>query len=230
MTVTPVRSLLCSLSLALAGCSTAATDSAAPSDTSDFQPDSRPLATTLVYECTGLEFVTRVGPGEMALWLEDRYVVLSQVRSASGTKYQEGDLLFWSKGDEAMLEIDGVRYEDCRLNPARAPWEDARRRGVDFRAVGNEPGWYLEIREGENLLLVLAYGTQRVLLDAPRRVALGEERVYSAGEGDRQVRVLVSPAFCTDTMSGESFPSTVSVDWQGQQLQGCGRDLDHPWE
>ena len=220
------RSVL--FTLALAGCTNAATEPTAPAG--DFQPDSRPLATTLVYECTGIEFITRVGPGEMALWLEDRYVVLSQVRSASGTKYQEGDLTFWSKGDTAMLEIDGITYNDCRLNPARAPWEDARRRGVDFRAVGNEPGWYLEIREGKSLLLVFAYGTERLLHEAPSRVELGVERVYSAGEGDAEVRVLISPAMCTDSMSGESFPATVSVDLRGQRLQGCGRDLDHPWE
>mgnify|MGYP001819895105 FL=1 len=223
------RIMFALLAAALAGCTVAATDSAT-SPSGDFQPDTRPMARTLVYECTGLEFITRVGPGEMALWLEDRYVVLSQVRSASGTKYQEGDLIFWSKGDSAMLEVGGVRYEDCRLNPARAPWEDARRRGVDFRAVGNEPGWHLEIREGETLLLVLAYGSRRVLLDTPRRTEQGVEQIYSAGEGDQQVRVNISPTFCTDAMSGESFPFTVSVDWQGEQLQGCGRALDHPWE
>ena len=37
--------------------------------TEDFHPDERPLAKTLVYDCNGFEFVTRLGPGEMALWL-----------------------------------------------------------------------------------------------------------------------------------------------------------------
>ena len=37
----------------------------------------------------------------MAIWLDDRYMILSQVRAASGVKYQEGDTEFWIKGDEA---------------------------------------------------------------------------------------------------------------------------------
>ena len=78
---------------------------------------------------------------------------------------------------------------------------------------GNTKGWVLDFEP-----------------EAPRRVELGVERVYSAGEGDVEVRVLISPAMCTDSMSGESFPATVSVDLRGQRLQGCGRDLDHPWE
>ena len=73
-------------------------------------------------------------------------------------------------------------------------------------------------------------GSRRILLDTPRRVEQNMEEIYSAGEGERSVRVRISPTFCTDPMSGESFPFTVSVDWQGQQLLGCGRALDHPWE
>ncbi len=222
--------LVLALSAGITGCSTSATETTAPAEVQDFQPDTRPMATTLVYECTGLEFITRVGPGEMALWLEDRYVVLSQVRSASGTKYEEGDLVFWSKGGTAILEIDGISYEDCRINPARAPWEDARRRGVDLRAVGNEPGWHLEIHDGQHILLVADYGAQRILLEDPRVIREGPDRIYTAGEGDRQLRVRVSPTFCADTMSDETFPLSVTLDWGDRQLRGCGRDLEHPWE
>ena len=113
---------------------------------SPWVPDPRPLAKTLVYECPDeYEFVARVGPGEMAVWLEGRYLVLSRVRSASGAKYQEGDVVFWLKGDEALLSDGEQQHRNCLLVPARAPWEDARRRGVAFRAVGTEPGWHLEI-------------------------------------------------------------------------------------
>ena len=81
-----------------------------------------PSIRTKVFTCEGLELVTRSGPGEIALYLPERYVELSQVRSASGTKYQGDGILFWNKGDEAMLEVNGVRYTDCRRNPAREFW------------------------------------------------------------------------------------------------------------
>ena len=86
----------------------------------DFQADTRPLGRTLVYECLGYEFLARVGPGEMAVWLQDEYRVLSQVRSASGVKYEEGDVQFWSKGEEAFIRVAGQRYPDCQLAPERA--------------------------------------------------------------------------------------------------------------
>ncbi len=67
-----------------------------------WEPDPRPVSRTLVYQCPGNgapgpEIVTRLGPGEMALWVGDDYLVLSRVRSASGAKYQEGNTLFWLK-------------------------------------------------------------------------------------------------------------------------------------
>lgn len=217
-----------SLLFCLCACAGSETQSTAPA-AEDFQPDSRPMAKTLVYECSGIEFIARVGPGEMALWLEDRYLVLSQVRSASGTKYEEGNIRFWSKGDEALLEIDGLRYTDCRLNHARAPWEDARRRGVNFRALGNEPGWQLEIRDGEHLLFEAYYGAERVLLQNPELEEEPGFRRYRAGEGEQGIEVVVTEEFCTDTMKGEGFPFTVVVDFGGREYFGCGRELDYPW-
>ncbi len=195
----------------------------------DFQPDERPLGKTLVYECTGIEFITRLGPGEMALWLEDRYLILSQVRAASGTKYQEGDIVFWSKGDQVTLELDGVRYADCRLNPARAPWEDARRRGVEFRAVGNEPGWYLEVRGEQHLLFVGDYGSSRHLFTELTATEEGDELHYRGRSASESIAVTVSETFCADSMKGEEFPYTVTVQLNNRIFSGCGRALDYPW-
>jgi membrane-bound inhibitor of C-type lysozyme len=196
----------------------------------DFTPDERPLATTLVYECNGYEFVARLGPGEMALWLEDRYVILSQVRSASGTLYEEGDISFWSKGDEAMLTVAGQNYQNCHLLPERVPWEDARRRGVKFRAAGNEPGWYLEIQGGRQLLFVADYGLQRVMVSDPVEERIDPAHVYHGTTGVDDLRVVIVDVPCFDTMSGDAFPSHVEVTLNGVTYPGCGRSLDYPWE
>ena len=92
-------------------------------DRTNIQTDQRPLATTLVYDCTDYEFVARPGPDEIALWLEDRYIVLPHVRSGSGALYENGDVSFWSKGDEAMLTVAGKSYQNCHLRPSQVPWE-----------------------------------------------------------------------------------------------------------
>ena len=216
--------------LSVTACAAGIDQVATTGDTSDFRPDARPLGKTMVYECGEAEFVTRLGPGEMALWFDDRYLILSQVRAASGTKYQEGDVVFWSKGDEVTLEAAGVRYTNCRLNHARAPWEDARRRGVEFRAVGNEPGWHMEVRGEQNLLFVGDYGATRILFTEIETTQDQEQLHYMAhGEGNR-INVTVTETFCTDTMKGEQFPYTVVIQLNGRSYQGCGHALDHPWE
>mgnify|MGYP003654375749 FL=1 len=152
------------LYLSLTACGSSGPMQSVFSDAGDFRPDDRPLATTLVYDCNGYDFIARLGPGEMAVWLPDRYTVLSQVRSASGTLYEEGDIAFWSKGDDAILTVVDQSYMNCQLQPRRVPWEDARRRGVDFRGVGNEPGWHVEIQAGRQILFVSGYGSERVLV------------------------------------------------------------------
>ena len=220
------RILLISCSILLQACAGAE----ARNGGEDFNPDPRPMSQTLVYECTGIEVIARVGPGEMALWLPDRYLVLSQVRAASGTRYVEGDVTFWIKGEELLLVVGSERYKDCALNRLRAPWEDARRRGVDFRASGNEPGWTLEIKDGRQLLYVGDYGARRLLLENPDRRADESGFVYRASAGDDRIEVRVSHAPCIDSMKGTPFPATVEVQLNGKYYQGCGMALDHPWE
>ena len=204
-------------------------DARRPDPVDDWNPDSRPLGKTLVYECADYEFIARLGPGEMAVWLEDRYLVLSQVRSASGVKYEEGDTVFWMKGAEASLLLDGQRFSDCQLNPARAPWEDARRRGVNFRAVGNEPGWYLEIHREQHLLFVGNYGMQRLMVDDPGEQRQGNMRSYHAVQAGNELQVEIVDESCTDSMKGDHFPSGVLVVLNGRKYRGCGRDMAYPW-
>ena len=78
------------------------------------------------YACPeGFTFRTRTGPGELAVWLPERfagrdggtYRVLGQVRAASGVKYQDGPVTVWTKGlTEARLEVDGEAFE-CHEQP-----------------------------------------------------------------------------------------------------------------
>lgn len=225
-----MRFKLLLLSSLLAACGGQEVRGTQSSSVADWNSDPRPLGKTLVYECADYEFIARLGPGEMAIWLEDRYMILSQVRAASGVKYQEGDTEFWMKGDEASLLLDGQRFSGCQLNAARAPWEDARRRGVEFRAVGNEPGWVLEIQSGDHLLLVGDYGMRRVMLADPGEQAVGDRRLYHAVEKGDDLRVEISAESCIDSMKGNRYPASVLLHLNGVEYRGCGMDLEYPWQ
>jgi putative lipoprotein len=183
----------------------------------------------LVYECGDYDFVTYSGAGQVALYMANDQRVLPQVPAASGAKYSDDEVTFWSHGDEAMLNLGYRKYSQCQLNRRRIPWEAARRRGVDFRAIGQEPGWYLEMTHEQQILFVTGYGGQRLLLPTPEPLLQGEREIYEAADESRQLRVEISLQHCTDSMSGEVFDSSVQVTLDGKHYRGCGETLEHWW-
>ncbi|MBW2335916.1 MAG: MliC family protein [Deltaproteobacteria bacterium] len=100
-----------------------------------------PRTQTYVYECNdGYGFVARIEGENAWLFLPNGTISLPHVRSGSGARYSDGSITFWSKGEAALLETDGNSRRNCRNNRRKAIWEDAKLNGIDFRAVGNEPG------------------------------------------------------------------------------------------
>lgn len=64
------------------------------------------------FECGGgPAFEMRfAGPDTVILTLADGEHTLQRERSASGAKYSGDGIVFWNKGNEALLEIDGVKH------------------------------------------------------------------------------------------------------------------------
>jgi membrane-bound inhibitor of C-type lysozyme len=74
------------------------------------------------YACDGLAFRVEVTRERALLFLPGRASrSLPAVPAASGAKYADGSTLYWSKGDEALLTLDGVEHEGCRVQPLRVP-------------------------------------------------------------------------------------------------------------
>ena len=103
-------------------------------------------------------------------------------------------------------------------------WHRAKLRGVAFRAIGQEPGWLLEIIEGEAFLLVTDYGANRDTYPYVEPLVDEEARRtrYVLAQGP-VIEIRGKP--CTDTMSGESFAVSVTVFLADRDLRGCGRAL-----
>ena len=101
------------------------------------------------YECEDrTEFVTYFHPNadEITVFLLDRTVRLPQVKAASGTRYSDGNISYWSKGDGVLLEKGDGTTIKCREIRRKSIIEDAKLRGVEFYGRGNEPGWKLALR------------------------------------------------------------------------------------
>ena len=94
-----------------------------------------------------------------------------------------------------------------------APWDNARQRGVDFRAIGQ-------------ILFVYNYGANRLEFPAAAPTRSDDDRlVYQTSNGVETLTVTITPDPCTDIMSGEPFEHSVSVSLNGEDYRGCGRDL-----
>ena len=126
--------------------------------------------------------------GELALWLPQRfgrpYEVLSREEATHGSSYL-GDGIHLRPSGDTILKVDGKTYVDCRLDQRQSVWEHAKLSGVDFRGTGNEPGWYIEIRndletrDGKRIRFVFDYGQQEAVLHAPDPDKCGSQTSFS---------------------------------------------------
>jgi uncharacterized lipoprotein YbaY len=161
---------------------------------------------------------------------ERRYGVRATITDAEGRMH-------WSTTQAEPVLTQGGASEGVvillrqvgRLEPEGrgSVWEVARRRGVDFRATGNEPGWWLEIAEGERIAFATDYGATRVVAPAPppRVEAAAARTTYHAVAEAHDLAVVIEARPCRDDMSGEAFEAAVTVTLDGRVHRGCGRAL-----
>lgn len=191
----------------------------------DHNQETSSSARTFVFNCDqGIQFVARVADQSAWLFLPTGTIETLQV---SEQVYRKGEILFQIKGQDALLATADGKTLSCTNDRRRAIWEHAKLNGADFRAVGNEPGWCLEIRSQSKLVLVTDYGAARYEFDLPEPTTDSASRAsrYEAHQDGQEISLVISVNPCQDTMSGESFESTVDVVLNGRVLHGCGRAL-----
>jgi putative lipoprotein len=105
------------------------------------------------------------------------------------------------------------------------PWEDARTRGIDFRALGQEPGWFLEIDRERWIRFFYDYAERQATTPVPQPERRGTTTTYDAATDAHHLQVVIEEAPCMDVMSGEAFPNRVTVVLDGRRFDGCGRTL-----
>jgi membrane-bound inhibitor of C-type lysozyme len=76
-------------------------------DTYHYISDAGALITTKNISTNSIQFQLKLGSNVVV------DTILPQVPSASGTKYQQGDIMFWIKQNTAMLVYQGVLYGHC---------------------------------------------------------------------------------------------------------------------
>lgn len=133
---------------------------------------------------------------------------------------------FRSEGEQAWLTLAGTPERRCARSERASPWNEAAARGVGFRAVGNEPGWFVEVDMGEApaLRATLDYGERTVQVQ--RAGALSEGTGYRGKTTDgTPVELSIRHDECHDGMSGEQFEASAQLKVGDKQYQGCGAFL-----
>ena len=134
-------------------------------------------------------------------------------------------IFFWilTIGGQSLAAWAGAEPSDASSTDSVC--DKARLRGVSFRAIGQEPGWLLEITTGIEILLVTDYGENRNSYPyAEPRVRQEERRTeYLLNNGDLVIEIRDKP--CMDSMSGERFSVSVKITTVQRTLEGCGRML-----
>ena len=129
----------------------------------------------------------------------------------------------------------GVRLIQVDRDRALAPWDGVffeLARDRDFRGVGQEPGWQLEIRQGAEMRFTYDYGKGTAVTPAARvqmDSSTGTRTYHAVTEGN-DLRVEIVPVSCTDSMSGRPFAATVTVMLNGRSFRGCGEELATPYQ
>lgn len=179
-----------------------------------------------VWECDGdltLNMKNLYREDAIALDMHEGPRKLALVVSASGAKYSDGSITFWTKGDTATFERPGSAPVECRELRARSLVADARERGVLYRGTGNEPGWLVEILPGYRINYVTMYGEERHEF-AHVTERGGEEigvRVFMADTDKGRFKVTVAKETCLDDMSGWEFDYRMLVEWGEETRRGC---------
>src|SRR5690242_17163002 len=133
--------------------------------------------------------------------LEQSY--LDALAATTRVERRPDDKLALTAGDGAPILF---RREEA------ANLKDARARGIDFRAAGQEPGWVVELKEGGDITAVLDYGATSLILPTPTAETAEDGTVTYDSSTDTDHLVLnIKHKICLDTMSGEAHSSTVEL-------------------
>jgi len=108
---------------------------------------------------------------------------------------------------------------------ARSVWHAAKLRGVAFRAIGQEPGWLLEMTTGVSILLVTDSGQTRTEYPYVEPEIFQDLRKSVFSVRQDKFKVTIEGTTCIDSMSGEVFEVSVFIELNDKQFNGCGRAL-----
>ncbi|MGM0831963.1 MliC family protein [Halomonas qinghailakensis] len=181
------------------------------------------------WECqpANQNLVTAVNDDNLRLWSLHGAWRLPEAVVASGARYQDGEVSFWNRGDQAQVETPRGQLQ-CRQGQRRAAATRADHPGVMFLGRGNEPGWSIELAHDAPIMTwTTAYGSETQTM--PYMVSVMDNEagrvVIENANADQFFRVRIESGACFDDMKGQPYPARVTLTIGGEQYKGCGQGI-----
>ncbi|MFU8777300.1 MAG: META domain-containing protein [Roseovarius sp.] len=151
---------------------------------------------------------------ETVLHAEGRDIPMTAVVSASGARFEgikEPETGIWTKGDSAMIRLEGRDLPECQqaLPPAKQT----------YRAGGNEPGWSVILSNG-TAEITADYGAISHSLQRPEVQVLPGSYVFDMPEIAAQLTI--REGICRDDATGMPHPDAALLQMDGREFRGCG--------
>ena len=165
--------------------------------------------------------------GNVSLSIGGQALTLQQAVAASGARYaDEQGNEFWNKGSNATLTRTGKPSVECAQTALTSPWDNAKARGVAFRGIGQEPGWFVEVDQGEApaMRATLDNGSREIQVAQAQPLAGNAGFAGKTADGVA-LKLQIKRESCTDVMSGEAFAASAQLKVGDQTYTGCGRFL-----
>ncbi|MCF6177813.1 MAG: hypothetical protein L3J63_00275 [Geopsychrobacter sp.] len=182
---------------------------------------------TLVFRCNDSSLLTaREAGSRLQLMLPVETRELSRRPSRVGRLFKAKNVELLINGDQAELTIARQGTRQCSRDRGAEVWQDARFRGVEFRAAGTKPGWFAELSD-QKLVYAGDYGQQKLsFLDAQsfNDDNLVQTTIVAVNDGHR-IKLLLQTGDCWETASRRMFDIRVTLDLDGRIEYGCGKKL-----
>lgn len=96
-----------------------------------------------------------------------------------------------------------------------------------WMAMGNEPGWMLELTPGQ-MNYTGDYGETIIRVPVIRTDPVKGGVIYSGAAKGQTLKARIQFTACADTMADRTFAQRVTVEANGRTVQGCGGALLPP--
>ncbi len=153
--------------------------------------------------------------------------------SLRGTISGPDGKLSWTTDTAHIIDRDKPVNDLGTLWLVRAGTGASTALALPYKARGNEPGWVLTLDDGA-MSLDWSYGGKHVRMPLPQPRRSGDGLRYVASTGAHRLDAHITHAICRDSMTGMPYPDKVTVQIDGETLQGCGGDpksllTGHTW-